>query len=237
MEIKSPQLHHGRSRLVTLDEMEAIPAPQGTDTWRPVPHRRVVDAIHAVALAKGLSIAKEEYSITGDDARMFGVLKLEAGNGEWSRCVGIRNGNDKTLAFGVAIGVQVLVCDNRCFSGERVFHRRHTSNFEVEGVVQSAFEGMDVRFDTFENRLNTLKGERISHDDAVLLIVKVAEEGGVPGSHVMSILQEFTNPRHSEFSEPTKWNLLNAFTEISKRYRQGRYRTFQRTLAEAFQLG
>jgi hypothetical protein len=57
MEIQMPHLHHGSSRLVTLDEMEAIPAPVGTDTWRPVPHRRVVDAIHSVALAKGLSIA------------------------------------------------------------------------------------------------------------------------------------------------------------------------------------
>ena len=237
MEIQSPQLHHASSRIVTIDEMEAIPAPTGTDTWRPVSHRRVVDAIHAVALGKGLSVAKEEYSITRDDARRFGVLKLEAGNGEWSRCIGIRNGNDKTLALGVAIGVQVYVCDNMCFSGERVFHRRHTANFEVEGVVESAFEGIDVRFDSFEDRLNTLKGEQISHDEAALLIVRVSEEGGVPGSHVMTILKEFTNPRPEEFKEPTRWNLLNAFTEIGKRYRQGRYRTFQRTIAEAFQLG
>jgi len=235
--VTTSTLHHGNSRLVTLEELGAVPAPAGTETWRPVPHRQVVDAIHNAALAKGLAIASEEYSVTRDDAKMFGVIKLNAGNGEWSRCIGIRNGNDKTLALGVAIGVQVLVCDNRCFAGEKVFHRRHTANFEVENVVENAFEGINVRFDTFENRLNILKQERLSHDDAVLLVVKVAEAGGVPGSHVMTILQEFTNPRHEEFKEPTKWNLLNAFTEIGKRYRQGRYRTFQRTLAKAFQLG
>ena len=235
--VATTHLNHGCSRLVTLDEMETIPAPAGTDTWRPVPHRQVAGAIRSAAIARGLNIAREEYSVTHDDAKMFGVIKLDAGNGEWSRCIGVRNGNDRTLALGIAIGVEVYVCDNLCFAGERVFHRRHTAHFELSAVVESAFDGIENRFDSFESRLNALKGERISHDEAALLTVKVAEENGIRSSDIIKVLAEFQSPRHEEFASPTRWNLLNAFTEISKAYRPDRYRSFQKVLAEAFQLG
>ena len=232
------RLSHSHSRIVTIDEMEAIPAPDGTSTWRPVAHRQVVDAVHSIVQYMGLSIAQEEYSVTQGGKQMFGLLKLsDDRNHEWSRCIGVRNGNDKTMALGIAIGAIVHVCDNRCFSGERVFHRRHTSRFELEGVIDSAFDGIDDRFDAFETRLNTLKGESISYDDASILTVKIAEAGGIPDSQVMAVLREFRNPSHKEFTEPTRWNLVNAFTEIGKRFNQPRHRKFQKVLAEAFQLG
>lgn len=233
-----PRLSHRASRLVTLDEMEAIPAPEGTETWRPVQHRQVVEAIHSATIAKGLSIASEEYSVTHDDKRLFGILKLRenrAGS-EWSRCIGIRTGNDKIVALGIAIGVSVFVCDNGCFTGERIYKRRHTAAFDLESVMNSAFDGIDTRFDSFETRLNSLKGEPVSRDEAAGIVVSVAEQGGIRAIDILPVLNEFEKPRHEEFAEPTRWSLLNAFTEISKLYHPRRYHTFQRVLAATFNL-
>ena len=32
------------------------------------------------------------------------------------------------------------------------------------------------------------------------------------------VVCQFKNPRHEEFSAPTRWSLLNAFTETIKKY-------------------
>jgi hypothetical protein len=69
------------------------------------------------------------------------------------------------------------------------------------------------------------------------LIAKVAEQGGIRAIDILPILHEFERPRHEEFAERTHWSLLNAFTEIAKKYRAERYRNSQRVLAEAFRLG
>ncbi len=237
--IASPLLNHRHSRLVTLAEMERIPAPEGTDTWRPVRHVEVVNAIHEATSVRGLSIAKEEYAVSSDDARLYGVIKLKEDRlgSEWSKCIGIRTGNDKVVALGIAIGVSVFVCDNGSFAGERIYRRRHTAAFDLESVMSNAFSGIDSRFEAFETRLLALKSESISRDEAASIAVRVAEEGGIRAADILEVLAEFRNPRHEEFRGPTRWSLLNAFTEVAKKYRGPRYRECQKVLSEAFQLG
>ncbi len=237
--IASPLLNHRHSRLVTLTEMKQILAPEGTDTWRPVRHIEVVNAIHEATASRGLSIAKEEYSVSSDDARLYGVIKLQEdrSGSEWSRCIGIRTGNDKVVALGITIGVSVFVCDNGAFAGEKIYRRRHTAAFDLESVMSNAFSGIEDRFGAFEFRLLALKNESISRDEAASIAVRVAEEGGIRAADILEVLAEFRSPRHEEFQDPTRWSLLNAFTEIAKKYKAPRYRECQRVLSEAFQLG
>lgn len=231
-------LSHGKSRIVSLEELGSIPAPEGTSTWRPVQHREVVDALHNRLAQVGIDVGSEQFSITKDDRQMFGVMKLQSSqNPEWCRCIGIRNGNDRLLALGIAVGVAVHVCDNRAFAGEHVYHRRHTARFSLDSVIDNAFNGISERFDVFESRLSSLKSEPVSDDAAAGIAVRVAENGGIRAADILTVLAEYRNPRHEEFSDRTLWSLLNAFTEIAKRYRMARYRDCQRVLAEAFSLG
>ena len=37
-------------------------------------------------------------------------------------------------------------------------------------------------------------------------------------SDIVPVYKEFKNPSHEEFLEPTRWSLLNAFTETIKKY-------------------
>ena len=37
-------------------------------------------------------------------------------------------------------------------------------------------------------------------------------------SDIVPVFKEFKNPRHPEFAEPTRYSLLNAFTETIKKY-------------------
>ena len=48
--------------------------------------------------------------------------------------------------------------------------------------------------------------------------------------------QEFQKPCHEEFAEPTRWSLLNAFTEYAKKYSPGRADVCYRGLTSLFGL-
>ena len=55
-------------------------------------------------------------------------------------------------------------------------------------------------------------------DEARFRIVRAAELGAINSSDIVPVLKEFKNPRHPEFAEPTRYSLLNAFTETIKKY-------------------
>ena len=55
-------------------------------------------------------------------------------------------------------------------------------------------------------------------DEARSRIVRAAEMGAINSSDIVPVFKEFKNPRHPESSEPTRYSLLNAFTETIKKY-------------------
>ena len=55
-------------------------------------------------------------------------------------------------------------------------------------------------------------------DEARSRIVRAAELGTINSSDIVPVFKEFKNPRHPEFAEPTRYSLLNAFTETIKKY-------------------
>ena len=64
-----------------------------------------------------------------------------------------------------------------------------------------------------------LKVIYLKNDDEVRSrIVRAAELGAINSSDVVPVFKEFKTPQHEEFAEPTRWSLLNAFTETIKKY-------------------
>ncbi len=74
----------------------------------------------------GHEIIREDYGVTPDGARFFGVLSLKSEYGDYSDTVGLRNSHDKRFPIGISFGSRVFVCDNLAFSGDRVIRRKHT---------------------------------------------------------------------------------------------------------------
>ena len=59
----------------------------------------------------------------------------------------------------------------------------------------------------------------LDNDDEVRSrIVRAAELGAINSSDIVPVYKEFKNPSHEEFAEPTRWSLLNAFTETVRKY-------------------
>ena len=224
-------------KYVGRDEIANVPTPVGTDSWHPVAHADVIDAVSEVVKVKNWQILDEQYGLAREGQRMFGVMRInKSSSPEWSRCIGIRNSHDQSLSVGLAAGISVMCCSNLAFGGTMVLKRRHTSRIELGDLVVEAVEELEMEFLNLETVSEDLKLHEVRADEARAVIVRAAEVGAVNSCDIVPVFREFQHPCHEEFAEPTRWSLLNAFTEHAKKYSPGRADVCYRRLTTLFGL-
>ena len=115
-------------KLVGRDEIALLPTPEAAASWKPLPHSEVIDAVTEAVDTHNWTILEEQCGLARDGQRMFGVIRInKSSSTEWSRCIGIRNSRDKSVAAGLTAGVPVRVCSNMAFGGTTVIKRRPAS--------------------------------------------------------------------------------------------------------------
>jgi len=207
-------------KYVSREEVARIDTPSSTDTWRPVPHIDVIEAVTEVVKAHSWDIADERFGLASEGQKMFGVMEItRSSSPQWHRCIGIRNSHDKSLAVGLSAGIVVLVCSNLAFGGTRLINRKHTSRIDLNELIARAVASLEDDFLMTETRCEDLKDIQLRNDnEARSCIVRAAELGVINSSDILPVYREYKQPSHEEFREPTRWSLLNAFTEIVKKY-------------------
>ena len=68
--------------------------------------------------SRHIGVVNEEYAVSFDGMKMFGVLDLETQMEGCRFSIGIRNSHDKSIRLGLTSGLRVFVCSNMAFSGE-----------------------------------------------------------------------------------------------------------------------
>ncbi len=225
-------------KFVSRDEVARIDTPNSTDTWRPVPHIDVIEAVTKVVRAHDWEIEGEKFGLAREGQKMFGVMEISRSSSpEWHRCIGIRNSHDKSFAVGLSAGIVVCVCTNMAFGGTTVIKRRHTSRIDLAELIDRAVASLEEDFLTTETVCEDLKDVYLENDDeARSSIVRAAELGVINFCDILPVYREFKKPSHKEFSEPTRWSLLNAFTETFKKYSPQRVDHSYLALNRAFGL-
>jgi hypothetical protein len=225
-------------KYVSREEVARIDTPSSTDTWRPVSHIDVIEAVTEVVKAHRWDIADERFGLASEGQKMFGVMEISRSSSpQWHRCIGIRNSHDKTLAVGLSAGIVVLVCSNLAFGGTRLINRKHTSRIDLNELIDRAVASLEDDFLTTETRCEDLKDAYMKDDDeARSCIVRAAELGVINSSDILPVYREYKQPSHEEFREPTRWSLLNAFTETVKKYTPQRVDHSYLALNRAFGL-
>ena len=225
-------------KYVSRDEVALIDTPSSTDTWRPVPHIDVIEAVTEVVRAHRWDIESERFGLASEGQKMFGVMEItRSSSPQWHRCIGIRNSHDKSLAVGLSAGIVVLVCSNLAFGGTRLINRKHTSRIDLNELIARAVASLEDDFLTTETRCEDLKDIQLRNDDeARSCIVRAAELGVINSSDILPVYREYKQPSHDEFREPTRWSLLNAFTETVKKYSTQRVDHSYLALNRAFGL-
>lgn len=88
----------GRNALATL------PVPNATPTHIPIPHIEIVHKLEETLALRHISILEEEYAVSPDGNRMFGLVVLDADFAVGRFALGLRNSHDKSMRFGLVAG-------------------------------------------------------------------------------------------------------------------------------------
>ena len=123
------------------------------------------------------------------------------------------------------------------FGGTTVIKRRQTSLIDLTELIDRAVASLENDFLTTETVCEDLKDVYLKDDDeARSCIVRAAELGAINSCDILPVYREFKKPSHEEFKEPTRWSLLNAFTETVKKYSPQRVDHSYLALNRAFGL-
>ena len=88
-------------------ELEQIPVPDATLTHKPVPHHVIVEALVETLSFRHIGVVNEEYAVSFDGMKMFGVLDLDTGMHGCRFSIGIRNAHDKSMRLAMTVGYRL----------------------------------------------------------------------------------------------------------------------------------
>ena len=92
---------------ITRQELQLVPVPPGTSTHQPLSHYEIVQALLETLGFRRIEVVRDEYAVSHDGMRMFGVLDLELGITGVRFSIGIRNANDKSMRLAMCIGYRL----------------------------------------------------------------------------------------------------------------------------------
>jgi hypothetical protein len=105
-------------RTIGREELALVPTPVATETHRPVPHHEIVQALVETLGFRHIGVVHDEYAVSPDGMKAFGVLDLETEMAGCRFSIGLRNSHDKSMRLAMTCGYRVFVCSNMAFAGD-----------------------------------------------------------------------------------------------------------------------
>jgi hypothetical protein len=228
-EVQIPEVVHPAVRLMAHDhgdklvgrqDLIGLPIPDATRTHVPVPHADVVSSLVQSLGFRNIEVERDEYALSGDAMRMFGVMTLSVQHSGVKLALGLRNSHDKSFSLAITVGFRVVVCSNLMFSGDfqAVIAKKHTKNFDLADTIALAVEKMQRGFEPMGRRIEAWRNCSLPDTKAKNIIYAAFIEDGLPmPKHLAKVVhRHYFDPVYPEFEERTMWSLQNAFTSSLK---------------------
>jgi hypothetical protein len=91
-------------RTIGREELALVPTPAATETHRPVPHHEIVQALVETLGFRHIGVVHDEYAVSPDGMKAFGVLDLETEMAGCRFSIGLRNSHDKSMRLAMTCG-------------------------------------------------------------------------------------------------------------------------------------
>jgi len=210
---------HTSTELLTRGELVKILPPEPTDTHKPIAHIDLVNSLLETLSFRHINVVKDEYAVSTDGMKLFGVLDLETTFDEARFSLGIRNANDKSMRLALTVGYRVFVCDNMAFHGDFTpVLAKHSKHFNLQDALAVGIDRIQRNFEPMRQQVETWRGLQLTDDCARLTIYRAFIEGDLDAPKHLDRLvhQHYFEPKYPEFSSRTFWSLSNAFTSAFK---------------------
>jgi hypothetical protein len=191
----------------------ATPAP--TSTHFPIPHFSVVDYVKHSLTFFGHEVVQEDYGVTPDGHKFFGVLSLRSPYGDYTDMVGLRNSHDKSFPVGVSFGSRVFCCDNMAFTGEHVIKRRHTPKIkrELPGLIAEIIEPLAFARLAIAQTYDRFKATELDDRNADHLVMDMYRKDIINVTRIADVVRAYDDPPQDfDWGGKTCWRMFNAAT-------------------------
>jgi hypothetical protein len=216
---ESALIAHVDTERIDRNQLALMPTPAGTATHKPIPHIEVVNAIIETLGFRHIAVHRDEYAVSADGNKMFGLMELDQTFTGCRFALGLRNSHDKTMRLALTVGYRVFVCDNMAFNGDFTpLLAKHTKNFQLTRALAGGIDDMQRNFVPMVKAVELWRESQISDVAAKLLIYRafVEAELDVPRHLDRKVHELYFNPRHEDFQPRTVWSISNAFTSAFK---------------------
>ena len=201
-------------------DVQAVPVPEETDSYVPVPYSRFIEEVELHVPRFGLQIADESFALAREGNQMFAVLTCKSPqlNGDFALAIGVRNSYDRSLSVGLVAGTRVFCCDNLAFSGEASMARKHTANVfrDLPDLIYRMLSSVSSMQERTRHEIVQMKDRMLAVNEAEHLLIEGVKASVVPVSKLPQVIDAWEKPEHEEFRPRNAWSLFNAFSEVQK---------------------
>lgn len=205
--------------LINRSALKHLPLPEATATHQPIAHHELVEQIHESLSYRRLQVVREEYAVSPDGMKCFGLLELNVEYSGVRFAIGLRNSNDKSMRIGLVAGYRVTVCENKMLTGDfNPLSAKHSKNFNLIDALSVGVDRIQRNISQVSDEIERKKLTVLSQNDAESLIYQAFLNKRLPISLLRSVHNEyFVKPSFEEFTKKTLWSLENAFTTTFKK--------------------
>ena len=210
--------HAGASKLSRTELAQILP-PEATETFKPIAHAELVKNLIEGLCFRHINVIRDEYAVSEDGMKLFGIMDLEQGFDGARYALGIRNANDKSMRLALTVGYRVFVCDNMAFHGDFTpVLAKHSKHFVLADAIDIGLGRMQRNFEPMRKQVEGWRDSQLTDDQAKLVIYRAFVEGDLeaPKHLVRAVHDLYFNPQYEEFRPRTIWSLTNAFTSTLK---------------------
>jgi len=213
-------LLHCGGKNASLNDLNSVPLPKETDTYKPVSHYDLALNLGEVAggLLNGYALSDSRFGLARDGKQMFGIHTFRNGSDEMGLSIGFRNSYDKSMSVGLAIGATVFVCDNLALTGDISLMRKHTLNVwdDLETMVVTTVYKSQHNFKYIVEDAEFLSDIEVSDDEAYKMLGLLYGRGVLSPRQIPLVKKEWHQSDYEAFSERSAWSFYNACTEALK---------------------
>jgi len=204
----------------TKADLAAVPVPDPTESYHPVPYGRFIEEVELHVPRFGLTVQSSAFALAREGGQMFGVLTCVNGKpaADYALAIGLRSSYDRSLALSCCSGSRTFVCDNLAFSGEVTMHRKHTVNVfrDLPDLIYRMLSQVSSMRERTDGEIAAMKVRELPPAHAHHLMVEAVKANVLPASRLPKVIEAWEEPKHEEFAPRTAWSLFNAFTEVQK---------------------
>lgn len=212
------------TKVVTREELLAVPLPEQTETYTVISHEFAIENVTQALIERGFEILSEEYRCTnnGEVARGSYVVEFE-GDEDMQMMFSWVNSYDKSTKFSCGVGAYIMKNQAYMISKEMTnWVRKHTGSADTDTieVIQEQADKMQVYFAALKSDKDQMKAINVDPMRFASLLGRFYIIANVISTQQLSaVKKEIHNPSFNygdDLSNNSLWVLYNHILYILK---------------------